>query len=74
MGKDYQLRENYYFCLLFLSKSRTWWQANFNKKSLLEQIFRLVEMSFRIYLVLCVATVAVSCRDKLLMQTLIQLM
>ena len=71
MGKDYQLRENYYFCLLFLSKSRTWWQANFNKKSLLEQIFRLVEMSFRNHLVLCVATVAVSHRDKLLMQNLI---
>ena len=41
------------------------------KKSLLEQIFRLVEMSFRNHLVLCVATVAVSCRDKLLMQNLI---
>ena len=40
-------------------------------KFLLEQIFRLVEMSFRNHLVLCKATVAVSCRDKLLMQNLI---
>ena len=37
----------------------------------MEQVFRLVEMSFRNYLVLCVATVAVSCREKLLMQNLI---
>ena len=68
MGKDYQLRKNYYFCLSFLSKSRTQWQTSFNKKSLLEQIFRLIKMSFRNNLTLCVATVAVSCRDKLLMQ------
>ena len=71
MGKDYRLRKNYYFCLSFLSKTRTQWQTNFNKKSLLlplKQIFRLVEMSFKNHLLLCVATVAVSCRNKLLLQ------
>ena len=71
MGKDYQLRKNYYFCLTFLSKGRILCQTNFNKKSLLEQIFCLVEMSFRNHLVLCMATVAVSYRDKFLMQNLI---
>ena len=71
MGKDYQLRKNYYFCLTFLSKGRILWQTNFSKKSLLEQIFCLVEMPFRNHLVLCMATVAVSYRDKLLMQNLI---
>ena len=74
MGKDYRLRNNYYFCLSFLSKSRTWWQINFNKKSLLlllEQIFLLVKMFFRNRLLLCVATVDVSCRNKLLIQNLI---
>ena len=71
MEKDYQLRKSYYFCLSFLSKSRTYWQTNFNKKSLLEQIFRLVDMSFRNHLILCVATVAVFCRGKLLIQNLI---
>ena len=70
MEKDYQLRKNYYFCLSFLSKSRTLWQTNFNKKCLLEQMLCLVEMSFRNHLVLHVSTVAVSCRDKLLMQNL----
>ena len=68
MGKDYQLRKNYYFCLSFLSKRRT---SDRNGKFLLEQIFCLVEMSFINHLVLCVATVAVSCRDKLLMLNLI---
>ena len=34
---------NYYSYLSFLSKSRTQWQTNFNKKSLLEQTFHLVE-------------------------------
>ena len=71
MGKDYQLRKNYYFCLSFLSKSRTSWHINFSKKSLLEHIFRPVEMYFRNPL--CVATIAVSFRDKLLMQNLFQL-
>ena len=39
--------------------------------SLLEQIFRLVEMSFRNHLLLYMAIVDVSCRDKLLMQNFI---
>ena len=71
MGKDNRLRKKYYFYLPFLSKNRTWLQTNFNKKSLLllvEQIFRLIEMSFRNQLLLCVATVDVSCGNKLLMQ------
>ena len=34
-------------------------------------MFRLVEMIFRKHLVLCVATAAVSFRDKLLMQNVI---
>ena len=69
MGEDYQLRKNYYFCISFLSKSRSYWQTAFDKNSFLEQIFRLVQTSFRNPL--CVATVAVSSRDKLLMQNLI---
>ena len=71
MEKDYQLRKNYYFCILFLSKSRTLWQTNFNRKSLLEQMLCLVEISIRNHLVLYGPNVAVSCRDKLLMQNLI---
>ena len=71
MGKDYRLRKNYYFCLSFLSKSRTLWQTNLNRKSLLEQISRLVEISFRNHPLLCVAIVGVSSRNKLLMQNLI---
>ena len=66
MGKNFQLWKNFFFCHSFLSKVRTYTSTNFNKKSLLEQIFRLVEMSFRNHLILCVATVAVFCRDKLL--------
>ena len=57
--KDYQLRKNYCFCFSFLSKSRTYWQTNFNKKSLLllvKQIFCLIEMYIRNNLLLCVAT------------------
>ena len=69
MVKDYQLRKNYYFCFSFLSESRTQWQTNFDKKLLLEQIFRLVEMFFTNSL--CVAITAVSCRDTFLMQNLI---
>ena len=71
MGKDYRLRKNYCFCLSFLSKSTTLLQTNFDKKSLLEQTFSLVEMSFRNRLFLCVATVPVSGTNKLLMQNLI---
>ena len=71
MGKNYQHRKNYYFCLSFHSKNRTWWQTNFQKKYLLEQIFHLVEMSSRNSLDLHVATAAASCRDKLLMQNII---
>ena len=41
------------------------------KKSLLEQIFRLVEIFFRNHLVIFVATFAVTYRDKMLMQNLI---
>ena len=55
----------------FFLNLATQWQTNFNQKSLLEQISHLVEMSFRSHLVLCLATVPVSCRDKLLMQNLI---
>ena len=71
MGKDYRLRKNNYFCLSFLSATRIILmekQTNFSEKSLLllvEQIFRLVEMSLRNHLPLYVATVAVSCRNKL---------
>ena len=71
MRKDYRFRKNYYFCLSFLSKSRTYWQNNLNEKSLLKQIFRVVEMSFRNHFLLCVATVAMSCRNNSLMQNLI---
>ena len=69
MGKDSQFRKNYYFCLSFIYENRTQRQTDFNKKSLLEQIFRLVEISFRNSL--CMATVAVSCRYKFLLQNLI---
>ena len=69
MRKDYRLKENCCFYLSFRSKSRTQWQTNLNKASLLEQIFRLVEISFKNHILLCV--VAVSCRNKLLMQNLI---
>ena len=48
MEKDYRLRKNYYFCLSFISKSKTRWQTNLNKNSILEQIFRLVEISLEI--------------------------
>ena len=77
MGKDYQLRKNYYFCLSFLSQSRTYWLTNFNKKPLLlllEQIFCLVEMSFGNHLLLCLAIIVVSCRNKLLIENLTQLL
>ena len=37
----------------------------------MEQIFRLVRMSLRNHLLLCVAIVAVSRRNKLLMQNLV---
>ena len=69
MGIDCQFRKNYYFCLSFHSKRRTEQQTAFNKKYLLEQIFRPAEMSFTNPL--CVVTVSASCRDKLLMQNLI---
>ena len=71
MGKDYRPRKNYYFCLLFLSKRRNQWQTSLNKKSLLEQIFCLIKMSFRNHLLLCAATVVISCRTNLLIQNLI---
>ena len=67
MGKDYRLRKNYYFCRSQVEPSG----GLILIKNRLEQIFRLVEMSFRNQLLLCVATVAVSCRNKLLMQNLI---
>ena len=70
MEKGCRLIKSYYSCLLFLSKSRTQRQNNFNKKKLLlllEQIFSLVEMSFRNHLLLCVPTVAASCKNKLLL-------
>ena len=53
------------------------WKTNFNKTFLLllaEQIFRLVEISFRnsdCLLLWQMATVTVSCRSKLLMQSLV---
>ena len=71
MGKNFQLWKNFFFCHSFLSKVRTYTSTNFNKKSLLEQIFRLVEMLFRNDIALCMATAALSCRDKLLMKNLI---
>ena len=37
----------------------------------MKQIFRLVEMSFRKHLLLCLATATLFCRNKLLMQHLI---
>ena len=74
MGKVCRLRMNYYFCLSILSKSRTQYQTNFNKNLYyyLEQIFRLVKMFFRNHLLLCLATVAVSCRNKLFMQNIVR--
>ena len=69
MGKDYQHGKKYYFCLSFLSKTRTSGRLILIKKPLLKPIFRQVEMSFRN--TLCLANVAMSCRDKLLMQNLI---
>ena len=67
MGRIINLERTIIFVLNFFLKEEPSGRLIFDKKSLLEQIFHLVEMSFRNYLVLCVATVAVSCRDKLLM-------
>ena len=69
MGKDYQLRKDYYFVFYFFLKVEP--SGRIILITLLEQIFCLVKMSFRNHLVLCMATVAVSCRNKLLMQNLI---
>ena len=78
MGSNYQFRKNHCFYFSFLPKSGSnyffSWKTNFNKKSLLllvEQIFHLAEISFRNRLLLSVATIAMSCRNKLLMQNLI---
>ena len=78
MGTNYPFRKGHCFHLSFFLKSRInyffWWKTNFNKKSLLllvEQTFRLVEISFRNRFFLYVETVTVSCKNKLLMQNLI---
>ena len=71
MGKDYQLRRTIFFVFYFFLKVGPSGRLILIKNLLLEQIFGPVEMSFTNDLVLCATTVAVFCRDKLLMRNLI---
>ena len=74
MGKDYQLRKNFFFAFHFFLKIEPSGRLILIKDIYYyywNRFYRLVEMSFRNHLLVCVATVAVSCRKKLSMQSLI---
>ena len=72
--ETYRFRKTRYFYLSFHSNSRTdysfYWKTNFIETALFlltEQIFWLVEISFRSRLLLCVATDTLSCTNMLLL-------
>ena len=74
MGTDYRFSKNHCFYLSFFIKVEPIISSSGKlilTFLLVEQIFRQVEICFRNHLLLCVATVTVSCKNKLLMQNLI---
>ena len=73
MGMDYQFRKNFFFVFHFFLKVESCGRLILIKDIYYyywNKFYHLVEIPLRSHLLVCVATVAVSCRKKL-MQSLI---